>query len=51
MFQPLGHWTVKIYTPDQILLNEVSTAHVLYFLSIANIVKAISTMDKSELQK
>lgn len=51
MFQPLGHWTVKIYAPDQILFKEVSTACILYFFSIANVVKATSTMDKSKLQR
>lgn len=40
-----------MYAPDQILFNEVSTACILYFFSIANISKATSTMDKSKLQR
>lgn len=51
MLQPLGHWTGKIYAPDQILFNKVSTVYVLYFLSTANIVKATWTIDKSKLQR
>lgn len=51
MFQPLGHWTVKIYAPDQISFNKVSIAIFFSSLALPILVKATSKRAKSKLQR